>query len=142
MTASHDGDRRSIGSLLGELANGGARLARGELELTRLEVAELVRRVGVGTIEVALGGVLFAIGGVAVVTGLILLAGDQWFPNDRYWIAGLLATVFFVVVAGWTAMRGADLLSLKRLAPDETVTTLKEGKEWLRRRLTSGATSS
>jgi hypothetical protein len=35
-----------------------------------------------------------------------------------------------------------SLLSSERLVPDETLATLKEDKEWLRRQLKSGATSS
>jgi len=142
MAAIRDGDRRSLGTLLLDLANDSAQLVRAELQLARTELAELVSRVGVGTALVALGGVFAALGLIAIVIGIILLAGDQWFPHDRYWIAALLATTLFTVVAGWMATRGLDLLSPTRLAPDQTVTTLKEDTQWLKRQLTSGATSS
>ena len=45
-------------------------------------------------------------------------------------------------LALWFMSRGKALLSPRQLAPDQTVTTLKEDKEWLKQRLTSGATSS
>jgi hypothetical protein len=35
-----------------------------------------------------------------------------------------------------------SMVSPASLAPDQTVETLKEDKEWLKRRMTSGATSS
>src|SRR5690348_1176476 len=142
MAATRDGDRRSIGALLLDLANGSAQLVRAKSQLARTELAGLLRGVGVGTGLVALGGVLALLGIMAIVVGLILLAGDQWFPNNRYWIAALLATALFVVLAGWMAGRGLDLLSPERLAPDQTVTTLKEDTQWLKRQLTSDATSS
>jgi len=49
-------------------------------------------------------------------------------------IAGAVAIVL--------ARRGMALLAPSQLAPTETITTLKEDKEWLKQRLTSGATSS
>lgn len=142
MAATRDGERRSIGTLLLDLANGSAQLVHDKLRLARTELAELARGAGIGTGLVALGGVLAILGAMAIVIGLILLAGDQWFPNNRYWIAALLATALFLVLAGWMAARGLDLLSPARLAPDQTVTTLKEDTQWLKRQLTSDATSS
>lgn len=142
MTLTGSGDRRSLATLLRDLADGSAQLVRHEFELARVEAGELVRRAGMGTGLVAIGAVLAVLGAIAVVTGLILLAGDQWFPSDRYWMAALLATTVFLVLGGWMALRGMDLLSPRRLVPDQTVATLKEDKEWLRQRLTSGVTSS
>jgi hypothetical protein len=45
-------------------------------------------------------------------------------------------------IAAWLVKRGTAALNPKDLVPDETVATLKEDKEWLKRQLTSGATSS
>jgi len=38
--------------------------------------------------------------------------------------------------------RATTQLSPANLAPDQTIATLKEDKEWLKQRLTSGATSN
>ena len=92
--------------------------------------------------SVATGGVLALLGGLSLLAGLILLIGDQWLPRDLYWVAALIV----VVVSGGIALlflrRGLSLLSPSALAPDQTVETLKEDKEWLKQRMTSGATSS
>lgn len=101
----------------------------------------MVRAVGVGTALTSAGAVLALLGTFAVLTGLIMLAGDQWL-RDRYWLAALIGAVIAGGIAGWMARRGASHLSPRRLLPDETVATLKEDKEWLKRQLTSGATSS
>jgi len=45
-------------------------------------------------------------------------------------------------VAWMLAKKGLALLSPRELAPDQTVETLKEDKEWLKHRMTSGAISS
>jgi Putative Actinobacterial Holin-X, holin superfamily III len=133
-------DGRGIGSLLRDLADGGAALIRQELRLARTEVTAMVRAIGVGTALTSAGAVLALLGTFAVFTGLIMLAGDQWL-RDRYWLAALIGAVIAGGIAGWMARRGASHLSPRRLLPDETVATLKEDKEWLKRQLKSGATS-
>ena len=59
-----------------------------------------------------------------------------------YWLGALLVALIAGGVAVWLAQRGRRALSPSALAPHETVATLKEDKEWLKQRLTSGATSS
>ena len=132
--------RRGLGALLRDLAEGSGALVRNEVTLARLEAAETARAVGLGTGMVAAGGVLALLGALALLAGLIMLAGDQWL-RDRYWLAALIVTVISAALAAWFARRGMALLSPRRLAPDQTVATLKEDKEWLKRQLTSGATS-
>src|SRR5918912_708762 len=141
MAASRDDGRRSVGELLRDLADGSARLLRQEIRLARIEVGELLRGLARGTAQVAVGGVMMLLGVMALLTGVILLIGDEWL-RDRYWLAALIVTVLLSAVAAWMARRGTALLTPARLAPDETVRTLKEDKEWLKRQLTSGGTSS
>ena len=135
----HDG-RRSVGALLRDLADGSSALVRQEIKLARLELQTLVRSITRGTAMVASGGVLALLGVLSFFTGLILLAGDQWLRN-QFWLAALIVAVLAGAVAAWLGRRAADLLSPESLVPDQTVATLKEDKEWLKQRLTSGATS-
>lgn len=137
----HDRQSQPLGVLLRELAEGSATLIRDEVRLARLEVTEILRGVGKGSAFVVVGGVLLLLGTLALLTGLILLGGDQWL-RDRYWLAALIVFALAGGLAAWFASRGAALLSPRQLAPDETVATLKEDKEWLKRQLTSDATSS
>ena len=138
---NHNGTR-PLGVLLRDLAEGSASLVRGEARLAKVEVGEMVTAAGKGTALVATGGVLALLGGLSVLAGIVLLIGDQWLPADLYWVAALIVLVIASGVAAWLAKRGMTLLSPSRLAPTETMTTLKEDKEWLKQRLTSGATSS
>jgi uncharacterized membrane protein YqjE len=143
MAAGVNGDSRGgIGGLLRDLAEGGTTLLRHEARLARLEVGEAVMALGKGTAFVALGGVLALLGGLCLLAGVILLIGDQWLPQDLYWVAALIVVVLTGGIAAWFVKRGTAALSPKALMPDETVATLKEDKEWLKRQLTSGATSS
>jgi uncharacterized membrane protein YqjE len=141
MTDARMDGSRGIGALLRDLADGGSTLVRRELSLARLEFGEAVRGVGTGTALVASGGVLALLGLLTLIIGLILLGGDQWL-RDRYWLAALIAFVITAPAALWLARHGKQQLSPRQLVPDQTVETLKEDREWLRRRLTSDATSS
>ena len=135
MTSGRLDGQRSMGSLLRDLAEGSATLVKNEVRLARLEVSTMLRAVGVGTTEIAVGGVLALLGVLAFFTGLVLLPGDQWL-RDQYWLAALIVTLVAGGVAAWFAKQGLALLSPRRLAPDETIASLKEDKEWLKHPLT------
>src|SRR5437764_14578952 len=140
--AVHVNGRRPVGSLLRDLAEGGVGLVRNEIRLARIETVEALNAIGRGAALVATAAVLALLGGLAFLAGLILLIGDQWLPRDLYWLGALVVAVISGGVAAWLAQRGRRALSPSALAPHETVATLKEDKEWLKQRLTSGATSS
>jgi uncharacterized membrane protein YqjE len=142
MTPDGRNGRRSIGALLRDLAEGSALLVRGEVRLARIETSAAIAGVGKGTAFVATGAVLALLGSLSVLAGVVLLIGDQWLPADLYWVAALIVLLISGAIAAWFAKRGMALLSPSQLAPNETVTTLKEDKEWLKQRLTSGVTSS
>jgi Putative Actinobacterial Holin-X, holin superfamily III len=135
MTSGRLDGQRSMGSLLRDLAEGSATLVKNEVRLARLEVSTMLRAVGTGTAEIAVGGVLALLGVLAFFTGLVLLPGDQWL-RDQYWLAALIVTLVAGGVAAWFAKQGLALLSPQRLAPDETIASLKEDKEWLKHPLT------
>ena len=140
MAFHREDGRRSIGALLRDLAEGSARLFRSEAKLARLEFVRIVRAVGGGAAMTAIGGVLALLGSLSLLTGIILLVGDQWL-RDHYWLAAIIVTVLAGGVAWALARRGMAFLAPERLVPDDTIATLKENREWLKRPLTSGVTS-
>jgi hypothetical protein len=141
MTVARGDAEPGVGALVRDLADGGRHLVRQEIRLARLELAEVARRAGSGAIQVASGGIVAILGVIAFVTGIILLIGEEGL-RGRYWLAALIVTVVLGLVAAVMARRGATLVSPERLEPDETMATLKEDTAWLKRQLTSGATSS
>ena len=132
---------RSLGELLRDLAHGSGDLMRGELRLVRHEFSAIAATSARATISVALGAVLLLLGALALAVGVVLLVGDQWLPRDRYWLAALAVVVVTSALAALFARRGLSQVSPAQLAPDETLETLKEDKEWLKQQLRSGATS-
>lgn len=141
MTADGNNGARGFAALIRDLTESGVNLVRGEMRLARMEIGDVVAGIGRGTGLVALGAVFLLLGGFSFVAGLVLVVGDQWLPADRYWLAALIVMVVAGVLALVLAKRGLALVSPSHLAPRETVTTLKEDEEWLKRQLTSGATS-
>ncbi|HEY9479810.1 MAG TPA: phage holin family protein [Gemmatimonadaceae bacterium] len=141
MTAVGGNSRRGFGALLRDAAQASTQLVRQEARLTLLESKRLTSHVVRGTGMIALGGVLLLLGVIVLLTGVILLLGNEWLQGD-YWLAALIVTVVLGIIAAALAIWGKSFISAERLEPDETLATLKEDKEWLKRRLTSGATSS
>ena len=135
MTSGRLDGQRSMGSLLRDLAEGSASLVRNEAKLARVEVTTMLGAVGTGTAAIAVGGVLALLGVLAFFTGLVLLPGDQWL-RDQYWLAALIVTLLAGGVAAWFAKQGLALLSPRKLAPEQTIASLKEDKEWLKHPLT------
>ena len=135
MTSGRLDGQRSMGNLLRDLAEGSASLVRNEARLARVEVTTMLGAAGTGTAAIAVGGVLALLGVLAFFTGLVLLPGDQWL-RDQYWLAALIVTLVAGGIAAWFAKQGLALLSPRQLAPDETIASLKEDKEWLKHPLT------
>ena len=106
-----DWEGRSLVSLIRELASSGVVLVRRELALARLEAIGIVRGVARGTAFVATGSVLALLGALSLLTGIVLLVGDQWVPHDRYWLAALVVAVIAVALAGWMIARARSFLS-------------------------------
>jgi hypothetical protein len=142
MAVDRTDGRRGIGALVRDLADGSATLVRDEAQLARLEIAAAVRGLSMGSALIAIGAVLALLGGLSVLSGLILLIGDQWLPKDRYWLGALIVVLLSGAVALVFLRRGLSLLSPTALAPNQTMETLTEDKEWLKRRMTSDATSN
>ena len=135
MADDRHGGVPGIATLLKQLAEGSGELVRHEVRLARIEATELVRGIGVGTATVAVGGVFGLLGALSLLAGVILLIGDQWLHDD-YWLAALIVTLIAGGVAAFYAWRGKQRLSPAQLVPNQTVETLKEDVEWLRRQRT------
>ena len=138
---SQNGQSAPLGALLRELAEGSSSLVKQEVSLARLELSELLQGITTGVSLIVGGSIMLLLGGLTLLTGLILLSGDQWL-RDRYWLAALIVFALAGGLAFWFMSRGRTLLSPRQLAPDQTVTTLKEDTAWLKQQMTSGATSS
>jgi uncharacterized membrane protein YqjE len=123
--------RRSLATLVRELAEESVELMRSEVRLARVEAAEAMEAIGRGSAFVAGAAVLFLLGGLATLTGVMLLIGDQWLPSDRYWLGALIVMLITGAIAAWFVKQGLAQLSPKQLVPGETLSTIRETKDEL-----------
>ncbi len=138
MTVTEPKADASLGQLLRDLVRDSGDLIRGEVALLRAEIRERFRRLGQALTLLVLGGA------VALAAALTLLFAVNrgltslyalWMPAEiAVWLAPLTLTVVFGGLGFVLVKKGADILEATTWKPDETLQTLREDKEWLRRK--------
>ena len=115
---------RGLGEILREVAEDGAHLARQEVNLARIEFAQIARDIGKGTGFTVAAAMLGLLTVQMLVFGFVLLMGDALF-SGHYWIAAFLLTVILGGVAFYLLKRGMSLLSPGNIKPTQTLATLR-----------------
>jgi hypothetical protein len=115
---------RGVGKLLRAVAEDGAHLARQEVQLARIEFAQIARDIGKGTGFAVAAGMLGILMVQMLVFGIVLLMGDALF-RGHYWIAAFVLTAILAGGAFYLLRRGTALLSPKNLKPEQTLATLR-----------------
>lgn len=119
-------DDRSIGELFAELAQETSTLVRQEVQLAKTEMGQKASRVGKDVGFLAAGGAVAYTGLLAIIAGVIFLLGLA----IPLWLSALLVGIVVAIVGYFLVKKGLDALKQEDLAPQETITTLKEDKEW------------
>jgi hypothetical protein len=125
----------SIGSLVRGVLMDIRDLMREELALARVEISEQAGRAKLAAASLGAAAVALAFGGtfllVAIAVGLAdLLDWPVW--------TGFLIVALLLSIAGMVMLSsGRKKLRSVQPVPEETVRTLKENSEWLKRRLSS-----
>jgi hypothetical protein len=119
---------RGIGQLLREVAEDGAHLARQEVNLARIEFAQIARDIGKGTGYAVAAAMLGLLTVQMLVFGFALLMGDALF-RGHYWIAAFVLTVILGAVAFYLLKRGTALLSPRNMKPEQTLATLRRQRD-------------
>lgn len=120
--------KRGVATLLKEVAEDGAHLARQEVALARIEFAQIARDIGKGTGYAVAAGMLGLLTAQMLVIGIVLLLGEE-ILSGRYWIAAFILTVILAGAAAFLLKRGAALLSPKNIKPDQTIATLRRHRD-------------
>jgi uncharacterized membrane protein YqjE len=126
-----DGNARPIGEVVRDLAHGTQTLIMQEVQLAKLELKESV--MGATRAAIFLGGAaVFGLVGLimASVTVAALLA--LVLP---LWLSALIVTVGLLVVAGILGLIGRSRLAKAKPVPEQTIQSLKENQEWLKRQM-------
>src|SRR4051794_6304916 len=127
--SAHDGPDvgdHSVGDLLKELSQETSTLVRQEMALARAELTEQGKRAGTGA------GML----GGASVAGLLMLGAltatliAVLDTAMETWLAALIVTVLWGVVAGILALQGRNKIKDATPPAPQTVDTVKEDVRW------------
>ena len=117
----------SIGELLAGVANDVQQLIRGEIALGRAELDEKLQRVLRSAIWL-LGGALLGFAGLVLllegVAGLLAIS----IPIPA-WAAALIVGAVIILIGVALAWSGVAAVSLKKLAPDRTVSNVQKDVE-------------
>jgi len=124
---------RSIGELLGDLANETTTLLRQELTLFKAEMSQKATTVGKNVAFLAAGGAVAYAGFLAIVAALVIGLGEAGLP---WWLSALLVGLVVAGAGGALVWKGLQALKQADLAPRETIETLKEDTKWVRERAT------
>ena len=123
-------DTRSVGEIFHDLVQDIGSIVRDEVQLARTEFVEkarYARTAGGAFAAAALTGLLSAVCIAAGCVAALALALPVW-------LAALMVGILLGAIAGAAYSTGARRLKNVDLTPRQTVETLKEDVEWVRRR--------
>jgi hypothetical protein len=120
---------RSLGDLVGEIADDLTRLFRQELELAKVEAKQEATKLGKGAGMLAGAGLAAHVVMLFLSVALMLLLGRVMDLD----LAALIVAVLWAVVAGILASVGRQRLRSAQLTLEETKATLKEDVQWAKR---------
>jgi len=122
-------ERESFGDLLSRLATASAGLVRDEIELVKQEFREKARSLRTGMISIAVGVFLGMIALFTLDAALVIGIG-RWIG---YGWSALVVGATTIVAGGATFAIGLRQVKNTKLKPEETIRSLKEDREWLKR---------
>jgi uncharacterized membrane protein YqjE len=121
--------KRSTGELVKTLSQQVSTLVCQEVALAKTELREKGKKAGIGAGLLTGAGVaaLLALGSL---TAFLILLFDLVMPA---WVAALIVTVLWSVVAAALALQGKEKVqAVGKPLPEKTVESVKEDVEWLR----------
>ena len=120
---------RSTGELVKDLSEQASTLVRQEMELAKAEMAEKGKVAGAG-LGLLAGAAVAGLLMLGALTAFLVLALDEGMDA---WLAALIVTVLWGVVAGGLAVVGREKLrEMGTPVPEKTVESVKEDIEWLK----------
>jgi uncharacterized membrane protein YqjE len=135
MSVQDDPRERGIGELVKDLASQTSTLVRQEIKLAQAEVTEKGKVAGRGAGMLA-GAAVAALLMLGALTALIVVVLDSFLG---LWLAILIATLLWGIVAAVLAQTGRKALQAATPPVPQTVETVKEDIQWAKTQTGSGA---
>jgi Putative Actinobacterial Holin-X, holin superfamily III len=124
-------EEQSLGDLFSELASSTGTLVRQEVALAQAELTQKTISIGKNVGFLVVGGAVGYAGLLAIIAAAII--GLSYFISA--WAAALLVGVIVGVVAFILISSALNALKKTNLMPRETVETLKEDAQWLKKQV-------
>jgi uncharacterized membrane protein YqjE len=125
-------DERSLGELFSDLARETSTLVRQEVQLAKTEMTQKATAVGKDIGFLAVGGLIAYAGLLALIATIIIILGTAGLP---WWLAALIVTVVVLAIGGILVQRGLNALKRQSMAPEQTIQTLKEDRQWAKEQM-------
>lgn len=119
-----------VGDLLKRFGQDASTLVRQEITLAKLELRESAKSLAKDAGKLGAAAGLALLGGFALLAFVIVGLGDL---IDNYWLSALIVSVLLLGSAAILAKGALDHIKRNRMAPQETVQTLKEDQRWAKR---------
>lgn len=127
-------EQRSLGSLIGDLAQETTTLLRKEVELVKLEMSEKIDKVTAAVTSMAAGGAVlyagFLVFLVFLVAGLDTIL-DNWYSTQ--WLAPLIVSVVVLAVGYFMLKAGQKKFETDALVPRRTLRSLQRDANVMQR---------
>jgi hypothetical protein len=125
----------SMGELFKELSDDLSTLMRQELALAQAEMTEKGKKAGLGIGMLGGAGIVGFVAFLALTAALIALLST----GMKVWIAALIITAVYAIVAGVLAAIGKNRVTeATPPVPEQTTETLKEDVQWAKTQMPSG----
>jgi uncharacterized membrane protein YqjE len=127
--SAHDTDtrERGVGELVKDLAGQTSTLVRQEIQLAQAEMTTKGKLAGRGAGMLA-GAAIAGLLALMALSAVLIAALDTAMP---LWLAALIVTLLWAVIAGVLAARGrTELRRATPPVPEQTVETVKEDIQW------------
>lgn len=125
-------DERSLGELFGDLARETGTLVRQEVQLAKTEMTQKASAVGKEIGFLAVGGLVAYAGLLALIATLIIILGTVGMP---WWLASLIVGLVVAGVGYFLVQKGLAALKHQSMAPQQTIQTLKEDRQWAKEQM-------
>ncbi|HEX6751480.1 MAG TPA: YhjD/YihY/BrkB family envelope integrity protein [Longimicrobium sp.] len=125
-----DDEARTLGELFRRLSADASALIRQEMALARAELRRNVRALAADAGRVAAGGFVAALGALVLLEALVFGLGDAM--GRRYWLSALIVAAVLLAAGGAMLAIGMRRARTRRLAPAETLESLRETGGWAR----------
>jgi hypothetical protein len=129
-----------LGDLIRDLRDETTTLMKQEVALAKTEMAEKAARVGRNVGYLAAGGLVAYAGLIFVLLGLSALAMAGFeraglSEDVARWLGPAVVGLVIGIVVYILIHKAMDTLSRESLAPEKTIQTLKEDKQWTQEKL-------